>query len=207
MLRLYNIYINAMMFNNRYRIESNRLKGWDYSGNGCYFVTICTRDRECLFGDLADGFVRLSQVGEIARNCWENIPKHFSAARLDEFVIMPNHIHGIVVIENDDCLDDCRDVGRDVACYVSTGTGTGTGADNPMSKISPKPGSLGVIVRSYKSAVTRRCRQGGYDFFWQSRFYDHIIRDDESFNRVREYIINNPIKWELDKNNPVNLQM
>ncbi len=199
------------LYKDRYRAESARLKDWDYASAGYYFVTICTRDRLCTLGDVVDGCIRLSPVGEMARTIWQEIPDHVQVAELDEFVIMPNHLHGIVVIQ------DVRDVRRDVACYVSTvaSTGTGnTGADSPtggaptsaMALISPKTGSLGAIIRSYKSAVTHWCRKNDHDFAWQARFHDEIIRDENMLDRIREYICNNPLQWELDQNNPLNIR-
>ena len=197
-------------YKDRYRPESTRLQGWDYASAGYYFVTICTRDRLCTLGDVVAGSMRLSPVGESARTLWQGIPDHAQGVELDEFVVMPNHLHGIIVI---------RDVRRDVACNVSTTpipTPTTIGVvptdnaftDNAstltMARISPKTGSLGAIIRSYKSAVTNWCRKNDHDFAWQSRFYDEIIRDENMLDRVREYIRNNSLQWELDQNNPAN---
>ena len=214
------------LYRDKYRVESTRLKGWDYAADGWYFVTICTRGRECFFGKIVDQRMRLSKIGDIALRFWEDIPNHSVNAGLDAFVIMPNHLHGIVTIKAPDgssttgkngrpgthtrgcrdvacrdvaCRDvACRDVAcSDVACNVST-TGESGRLTNP-----PKPGSLGAIVRSYKSAVTRWCRTNGYaSFAWQPRFYDHVIRDGVALHNVRRYILDNPAKWELDGNNP-----
>ncbi|MFB2773422.1 transposase [Pelatocladus sp. BLCC-F211] len=190
-------------FQGKYRIESTRLSNRNYAANGSYFITICTRDRIHFFGDVIAGEVQFSPIGEIAQRFWIDIPKHFDDTYIDTYVIMPNHVHGIVVIDHPKNVETLH-------CNVSTQN------DAPcdiiqrqfMSDISPKPGSLGAIARSYKSAVTRRCRENGHNHFaWQSRFYDHIIRADGSLDRIREYIINNPTKWEEDKNNPANLWM
>ena len=106
---------------------------------------------------------------------------------------MPNHVHGIIVINRPD------QPRRDVPWYVSTTDNNDV--DQKMSKLSPKPGSLGVIIRSYKSSVTRWCRQNDDDIFrWQPRFYENIIRDEISLNNIRQYIVNNPAKWSEDKN-------
>ena len=187
------------LYRNTYLVESTRLRRWDYANAGCYFVTICTRDREPFLGDVLGGEVRLSTIGEIAQNGWREIPGHCPSAGLDEFVVMPNHIHGIVVIDDRDA-EQHRDIagGRDVACNVST-------PDQNTSRISPRPGSLSAIIRSYKSAVTRQVRQSGRrDFAWQPRFYEHIIRNDKSLCKIRCYIRNNPLEWDKDRNNPVN---
>jgi putative transposase len=163
-----------------------RLQWYDYSQSGGYFVTICTHEKMCVFGKVADGGVRLSAIGEIARECWDEIPKHFPMAELDEYIVMPNHIHGIILLN-----DHGRDVqSRDVQLNVPT-------------RLSPRKGTLSVIIRTYKAAVTTECRNQGYHrFHWQPRFYDHIIRDGEDIDRIRNYIITNPTRWFLDENNP-----
>jgi REP element-mobilizing transposase RayT len=215
-------------FKGKYRIESARLSSWDYASAAWYFVTVCTHGSQCLFGNVADGEMHLSRLGEVAREYWMEIPQHFSNVGLDPFVVMPNHVHGIIILEPADsptpvgdtprprrevaretCRDvaretrdvareTCRDVARetcrDVACNVSSGS------LQRMSRLSPKAGSLSVIVRSYKAAVTRQCRlEGFHSFRWQARFYDHIIRSEESLRRIREYMANNAMQWELDK--------
>ncbi|MBU7586616.1 MAG: transposase [Nostoc sp. TH1S01] len=190
------------LFKNKYRVESNRLANRDYSQNGWYFVTICTYERQWLFGDVVNSQVHLSEIGKIAAKFWAEIPQHSQNTYIDAYVIMPNHVHGIIVIDNPEC--------RDVACNVST---LGDDFDDTdvyrnLSKISPKAGSLSVVIRSYKSAVTRWCNMNGYpNFAWQQRFFDHIIRADHSLDKIREYIINNPQKWEYDKNNSAGLWM
>ncbi len=160
---------------------------WDYSSPAAYFVTICTKDRRCFFGEIKNGEMKYSPLGNIARRCWMEIPDHFSVD-LDVFQVMPNHVHGIVVIRDDDITLD-RDVhdcdGRDVQLNVST-------APNRMSAISPKVGSLGVIVRTFKAAVTTIARSiDHYDFAWQPRYYDRIIGTERAFKKIQEYIVNN----------------
>ena len=178
------------LYKNKYRIESTRLPNYDYSSNGYYFVTICIHKKFCYFGQIVKSQMQLSQVGKIAQKHWQEIPQHFDGVYIDEYVIMPNHVHGIVIINN-----PCRDV----ACYVSTNDNDG--ASPTMSQLSPKSGSLSAIIRSYKSSVTRWCRQNcDDDFCWQPRFYEHIIRDETALNNIRRYIINNPAKWSEDTN-------
>ncbi len=180
------------LYKNKYRIESTRLPNYDYSSNGCYFVTICTHQKHCYFGNIVNAQMQLSQVGKIAHKHWQEISNHFDGVDLDQYVIMPNHVHGIIVINRPDKPR------RDVACYVSTDNDD---VDQTMSKLAPKPGSLGAIIRSYKSSVTRWCRQNDDDIFcWQPRFYENIIRDQRSLNNIRQYIINNPAKWLEDEN-------
>ena len=180
------------LYKNKYRIESIRLQNYDYSDNGYYFVTICTQQKFCYFGDIVKAQMQLSQVGKIAQKHWQEIPEHFSYVYLDQYVVMPNHIHGIIVIDN------AHKSRRDVACYVST---SDRDINHTMAELSPKSGSLSAIIRSYKSSVTRWCRQNGdEEFRWQTRFYEHIIRNERALNNIRQYIINNPAKWSEDIN-------
>ena len=168
-------------FKNKFRIESIRLKGYDYSSPGEYFITICTLDKQCVLGDVVDKEMQLNEIGKIVAQCWEEIPNHFPNVELDAFVAMPNHVHGIIII---------NDRGRDVQLNVST-------------RLSPKRGSLSVIVRTFKAAVTTICRRQGYhEFGWQSRFYEHIIRSEKELNIIRDYIVNNPAAWLQDDELP-----
>ncbi len=180
---------SSRKFRGKYRIPSARRPGWDYASPGAYFVTICTHNRQPFFGHIAGGEMRLSPIGETARRFWQEIPGHTAArVSVDVFVVMPNHVHGIVVIHDDPVAVET------LQCNVSTAT------DNPMSAISPRAGSLGAIVRSYKSAVTRWCRQNGHpEFAWQSRFHDHIIRNQREYKRIAAYIIRNPAQWTEDR--------
>jgi putative transposase len=182
-----------MTSNRKFGRKYTRLKNYNYAANGYYFVTICTHEKQCFFGNIANGKIQLSAVGKIAQQYWSEIPQHSKHTYLDEFIIMPNHVHGIIIIDNPDNprrvvpWNDPTDVER--------------GLSQTMSKLSPKSGTLSVIIRSYKSSVTRWCRQNGdHVFQWQSRFYENIIRDEKSLNNIRRYIINNPAKWTEDKN-------
>lgn len=192
------------LYKNKYRIESTRLPHHNYAANGWYFVTICTKDKLWFFGDIVSGNIRFSAIGEIADQFWSNIPNHFQDVYLDGYIIMPNHVHGIVIINHSHC--------RDFACNVSTTSKQWKNDDHTISRImsncSPKAGSLSVIIRSYKSALTSWCRKNGYDnFAWQPRFYDHIIRDEQALTKIQEYIVNNPAKWDEDQDNLANLWM
>lgn len=171
------------LFKNKYRIESARLKGWDYRNPGYYFVTLVTKGRNHYFGRVEGDDVQLSAIGEIAAQCWAENPQHHAGIELDEWVIMPNHVHGIIVVVD-------RGVVETLQCNVST-----------KSTISPKTGSLSVAVRSFKSAVTKFAHNAGHEFAWQERFWDHIIRNEAELNRIRNYIRANPSNWKNDKNN------
>lgn len=178
----YKIKINmSELFGNKYRIESARLQNWDYASEGGYFITICTQDRECYFGDIANAKMRLSKIGQIAKYEWLKTLKIRKNVLLDEFIIMPNHIHGIIIIcNNDNPVETCR----------------GTSLRLP-------PKSLSSIINHFKGSVKRWCNKNKFQYFqWQPRFYDHIIRNQKSLHRIKKYIINNPQKWQFDRNNP-----
>jgi REP element-mobilizing transposase RayT len=136
-----------------------------------------------VFGEVMEDEVRLTPMGEIAKRCWEEIPKHFPNVELDAHVVMPNHIHGIIILNDPVGVEYIQPLPKTFQHVISK--------------------SLGSIVRSYKAAVSRECQKRKYyDFSWQRNYYEHIIRDDKDLNNIREYILNNPIKWYLDENNP-----
>jgi putative transposase len=162
--------------------KPNRLKKYDYAINGYYYVTICTCDRQEIFGKVENTEMIINQYGEIAKNTWLQVPKHFKNIELDEFIIMPNHIHGIIIINN------------------PVGTGH---ALSSMKNI--KNNNLSVIIGSFKSAASKQINQlNNINFKWQRSFYDHIIRTTHSLQNIREYIINNPKTWSSDENNIIN---
>ncbi len=196
------------LYKNKYRVESTRLQKWDYGWNGRYFITIVTKNRIHHFGEIdASKNMHLTESGKIAEKYWYEIPEHFPFAILDEFIVMPNHIHGIVFIDKkrDDTQlinenDDDGGGGRDKACLVSTST---TIPQSPGQKRFRNPGknNISSIFGSYKSVVSNNAHKINPEFDWQSRFYDHIIRDDAELNRIRYYIRNNPKNWVDDKFN------
>ena len=171
--------------------RSIRLRGYDYTQPGAYFVTICTHDRICLFGRVVKEDMRLNEFGEIVRECWLMIPHHFPHTALDAFIIMPNHVHGIIWIVN-----------------AASDDNVGATHASPLrlpSPRGPKRKSIGAIVGSFKSVVTKRINQKrgtpGLPV-WQRNYYEHIVRNDESLNRIRQYIAENPLRWYLDHENP-----
>ena len=186
---------NARMslFRDKYRIESTRLKTWDYSWPWWYYITIVVKDRRGIFAEVVESSLEYSPLGAAVESCWRRIPEHHKGVELDEYVIMPNHLHGIVILG-----EDCRDVQLNVSTKDRK-----VPEQNPFSSISPKKGSLSVVIRTFKAAVTTWARANGHsDFAWQERFYDHIIRNDKDLHRIRQYIANNPLKWALDEENP-----
>jgi REP element-mobilizing transposase RayT len=165
-------------YRNQYRIAPTRLPGWDYASPGYYFVTLVTQGRTAWFGKITEGEMCLSELGAIVRYEWLRIPAIRSNVTLDEWVIMPDHLHGIIVIHN-----------------VETpphGTHPGTHSEGGVS--TPwKPGTLGVIINHFKSRCTKSMRGAGCnDFAWQSRFYERILRDENALQNVRAYIRANP---------------
>ena len=187
-----------LKFQNKYRIKSIRLKDWDYRNNGAYFITICTQNREHFFGNIIDKKMLLNEIGLLANNFWAEIPNHFPFVELGNFQIMPNHMHGILIVDALHCNvsnNDQNDSNQlnTLQCNVST-----ENKNEFLSKISPKSGSISTIIRSYKSVVSKNSRLINPEFKWQSLFHDHIIRNSESFGRIQNYLENNPINWKED---------
>jgi REP element-mobilizing transposase RayT len=184
------------LYKNKYRIESARLKNWNYSYPGYYFITICTKNRDHFFGKIIDNQMHLSEIGRIVEQYWQDIPNHFPFANLDKQVIMPNHIHGIIVINKKQPSFPVETL----QCNVST---QHKQISKIMSGISPKPGSLATIIRSFKSISTRTINEKylSLHFAWQPRFHDHVIRNNNELTKIRLYIVNNPKNWQNDRNN------
>jgi putative transposase len=162
-----------------------RLKEFDYSRPGEYFITICTKDHEHAFGSIVNGQMDLNERGRIVDRCWKGIPEHFSNVELDEYIIMPNHVHGILILND------------------SVGTRHAVSLPERFGK--PVPDSLSTIVRSFKSAVTKRINEMHLKDdvpTWQSKYYDHIIRSEKELQTIRDYIANNVITWVFDMENP-----
>ncbi len=171
------------------RRKSNRIAEYDYSQNGYYFVTICTKNKIEYFGKIENGKMVLNKYGEIAKKCWVDLPNHYKNCILDEWIIMSNHIHGVIVIDNPAIV--------------------GTGFKPVPTDILIKKHSLSEIIRGFKTFSSRRINEMNSDknFHWQRSFYDHIIRGEKSLEKIREYIVNNSQKWDLDRNNQENLFM
>ena len=182
----------SFYFNQKYFIPSTRLKYWDYSSVGFYFATICTYQKHCYFGEIVEGEMRLSEIGKIAKKYWLEIPKHFKNIGLDEFIIMPNHIHGIIVIE--------YKINNNVETRHGVSLQKNENNFNQFSKMVKN--SISSIINQFKSSVKRYANKNKIPFHWQPRFYDHIIRNEKSLDEIRQYIKTNPLKWEDDEENP-----
>ncbi len=179
-------------FNDKYRIKSARLEGYDYRNEGLYYVTICTKNRVHFFGECENVIMLLNDLGKMAEDCWLAIPIHFPNVSLDEFIIMPNYIHGIV------CINEKIEIER-----TSLETYNYTSLQMPKNphfqKLSAPAKSLSTIIRAFKTVVTTESRKINPNFAWQPRFHDHIIRDAQSFNNIQNYIINNPTNLKNDE--------
>lgn len=190
-------------FQKKYRIPSNRLQGYDYGSHGLYFVTICTQNRECYFGEIAETHNCASDnetgttnpaetgncpslhptvIGQTANEYWNEIPKHYPFVELDEFVVMPNHIHGILFFNRPDKIDW------------------------KPNQFGGQSQNLGAVIRAFKSTTKRFANQNNILFEWQSRYHDRIIRNEKELNAIRKYIINNPSKWANDGLNVPNVE-
>ncbi len=204
-------------FHNKYRIPPARLQNWDYGWNASYFITICTANMFRYFGEIIDGEMRLNDSGLMAGKFWAEIPEHFTDAVLDEYVIMPNHIHGIITIDKSDDgrypdemhsdrnFRDFVDFRRDAINRVSTESQMNIeiGSENPNGGITGKNNpmfyeNISRIIRWYKGRMSFEIHKTLAAFNWQPRFHDHIIRDEASYQKIREYIQKNPIKWKDD---------
>ena len=200
-------------FQNKYRIPSARLKGFDYSSDGAYFITICTAKRKHFFGEIVDGKMQLSNTGIIVEILWHDIKRHSKNVVLGEYIIMPNHMHGILILNDVAAVETLHATSDDNAetlhatSHDNAETLLATSVQNEsekevknqfMADISPKSNSISTIIRSYKSAVTKHSNRLKLPNGWQERFYDVIIRTEESFEYITNYIINNPAKWDED---------
>ena len=197
-------------FRNKYKIKSARLTGYDYSQNGMYFVTICTKDREEFFGEIKNNSVVLNNIGKIVQEELLNTPIIRSNVILDDWVIMPNHLHFIIEIRNVETPRQGVETPRQGVETPRRGVSTIRDDKNKNGGYNPewKPNSLGSTINQFKSVCTKRIRKScSHMFFWQSRFYDHIIRNEKSLNKIKEYIENNPKMWEHDRNNAENVFM
>ena len=212
--------------------RSIRLHGYDYAQPGAYFVTICVQNRECLFGDVVDGVMRLNQAGQMVHMVWKELSAFYPGTEVDAYIIMPNHIHGIIVLVGaTPCGRPDMEIGRpdmeigrpnmeigrpDI--IPPSDMGRAQGPDGRASGIGQPRGvaptlTLPDVIHRFKTMTTKRyadgVKQSAWPPFagrlWQRNYYEHIIRNEESLNRIREYITNNPLQWALDRENPVNV--
>ena len=171
----------------KYHRHSIRLRNYDYSQDGLYFITICTHERQLMFGNIPDNEMMLSPLGKTANEYWVEISSYFNSVKLHEYIIMPNHMHGIIEIEgaiNQGAINRAP----------TEASGGFAGTLNPMLRIN-----LSQIVRWYKGRTTYECRKTQADFAWQRNYYEHIIRNEQDYIRIAEYITNNTANWPDDR--------
>jgi len=202
--------MNNNKFQGKYRIDSIRLNDFDYSKNGAYFVTICTRNNEYIWGNVNDQLMNMTRQGEIVKECWLALPLHYCNCTLDEFIVMPNHVHGVVIINNDIIETSFKQDNIVAETGLKPDTVVVETGLKPVSTVGrvAKPYSLSEIIRGFKTFSARKVNEYQNTRgkpFWQERFYDRIVRNEEELNRIRRYIVENPLKWELEKNNPENI--
>jgi len=189
-----------------HRRRSVRLKNYDYSQNGAYFVTICCAEKKCFFGKIEEGKMILNEGGKIAEQCWKQIPEHFPQVFVDCFVVMPNHVHGIVVIENGNPETGIVGAQNFVPKTNFLTKTNSKRAEDFLPLQTPKsqfqkiiPRSLSSIVRGYKIGVTKWFRANTkIHTIWQRNYHEYILRNESSLAEIREYIIHNPQKWKQD---------
>jgi putative transposase len=187
--------------------KSIRLKGYDYSKAGIYFITVCTKERKCLFGKIVDEEMILNDAGKIANEYWLDIPKHFPDVNLHEHIIMPNHVHGIIELTNVGAqnfigvqdfvrvqdFEPLQNINPNVV-----GVEDFQPPQNQFQKIIPH--SIGSIIRGYKIGVTKWFRKNTNIYIvWQRNLYEYVIRNEQSYKNIANYIINNPREWKEDK--------
>lgn len=194
----------ADKYQNKYCIPTNRLQGWDYGNNGMYFITICTCNRIHFFGNIINGEMQLNEMGTTANILWKEIPKQFPFIELGKYVIMPNHIHGLLTVETqfiasyNDTIASYNDTiasgnkNQDAINCVST-LGGFAGNKNPLLNQN-----ISRVIRWYKGRCTFEIRKTHADFLWQTRFYDHVVRNKQSLQQIEDYIESNPLRWTED---------
>jgi REP element-mobilizing transposase RayT len=172
--------------------RSIRLQGYDYTQAGAYFVTICTGQKQCILGEVVDGAVVLSRYGRLAVMCWEWLAQHYPYVELDAWVVMPNHLHGIIVISD---AEDADGLSRG-------GSRTAPTTPDATAATAPKRKTLGRLIGAFKTVSTKCVNQLYHspgEVFWQRNYYEHIIRNTADLKRIREYILYNPMRWESDE--------
>ena len=206
-----------------HRRRSLRLKGYDYARAGAYFVTVVTQERLCLFGEAAGGEVRLNQAGRMVHIVWESLSDRFAGLSLDAFVVMPNHIHGVIVMDSPvgaplvgarprskSAAPGDRPRAGNAAPGDRPRSGNAAPGDHPRATTRVAPTGLSDVIGAYKSLTTaeyaRRVTADGWPSFpgrlWQRNYYEHVVRNEDDMERIRAYIHDNPLKWEMDSENP-----
>lgn len=187
----------------KHQRRSIRLKGYDYTREGAYYFTICCHQRRCLLGEIEDGVIQLNIIGATVQSVWHSLPRHFPLIELDAFVIMPNHIHGIIFI-TDSRGEAFVPINEDTAPQVSSPNASPfSGCNDTSPPCGTQSGSIGAILQNFKSVATRRVnritRNSGT--LWQRNYYEEIIRNEKAYENIRRYIVENPLNWDEDEEN------
>jgi REP element-mobilizing transposase RayT len=165
-----------------YHRRTIRLPGYDYASAATYFITLCTRKRQCVFGDVIDSAILLSPVGQVVFDCWNWLPDQYPYVEMGPFVVMPNHLHGIITLTVDE------------------------GGSRTAPTEAPQPGKpIGGLIGAFKTVSTKRVNEmlgTPGELLWQRNYWEHIVRNDKSMSRICDYIENNPVTWESDKLHP-----
>lgn len=199
--------------------RSIRLRDFDYTRDGVYFVTICTQHRLALLGEIVDDEMRLNEIGLMVKHWWEELANKFTNVELDEYIIMPNHIHGLIVISSPHPTvvgaDLCVCPGQNIEPPVQETKNRGADIAAPLqaTPITVEKPTLGRVVRWFKVMTTneymRNVKDGKWESFegkvWQRNYYERIVRNDREWNDTRAYIIHNPAQWTEDSENPANM--
>jgi REP element-mobilizing transposase RayT len=196
--------------------HSVRLKGYDYSQQGAYFVTVCTQHKECIFGAIKDNVIHLNECGKIVEKELLITEQVRNYAEIDEYVIMPNHVHIILILNGNVGARRClaperlehteKNVNRNRKIITNYAN---PGATHRVAPTKLKPHTVSAIIGQFKSIVTKQTnnfRETSGIPVWQRNYYDHIIRNEDELNQIREYIVNNPLRWDDDENNPINCE-
>jgi len=210
----------SIKFLDKYRIPTARASWWNYADNAPYFITICTKEKRHYFGKIEDKKMTLTDIGLAAITCWNAIPGHFPFVKLDEFVIMPNHVHGIIILDKPPIVETQDFTSENVESQnlvtssfvldsVDTQDFASETVDPPNhvalpegknNHFGPQSKNLASIVRGFKIGVTMAAKSMEVEFGWQTRYHDHIIRDEQSFVKIRNYIKTNVLRWKEDVN-------
>lgn len=188
--------------------RSTRLQGYDYTQEGAYYFTICCHQRQCFLGEIKNSVMHLNLVGATVKAVWDSFPRLFPLIELDAFVVMPNHVHGIIVItENPSCRGEAfvRGDNNTPPESLSTNASPFPGCNNVPPPHGTQSGSIGAILQNFKSVATRRVnritRNSGT--LWQRNYYEEIIRNEKAYENIRRYIVENPLSWDEDEENPL----
>ena len=184
----------------KYNRHSIRMKGYDYSLSGAYFVTIVAKNRKNILGWIERNQIRINEIGELVSYCWMRIPNNFDRTKLDEYVMMPNHLHGIIFIDEASGKGEAFGDAKKIEIEAASSNAS------PLRPKGTVPGSLGAIIQNFKSVSTRMANKRYFEpgnKIWQRDYYERIIRNERELNAIRQYIRDNPLNWDLDSENPM----